>query len=121
MIFRIIFVTWLLSAAAFLIALGAAAQSLVAIVNDDERPTRGTRFVDAVLARNFLPWSALCFAGAFLINRRPLASYFSTGHIPAEDWVFPLVGSLLALVGVEFLAFGLMSRITRLLRERRRS
>jgi len=121
MIFRIIFVTLLLSAAAFLIALGATAQSLVAIVNDDERPTRGTRFVDAVLARHFLPWSAVCFAGAFLLNRRLLAAYVETGHIPAEDWVFPLVGSLLALVGVEFLAFGLMSRITRLLRERRRS
>jgi glycosyltransferase involved in cell wall biosynthesis len=120
MIFRVIFATVLLSSAAFLTALGATAQSLVAIINEDDKPTSGRRLVDAVLTYNFLPWSAFCFAAALVLNRRLLASYFETGHIPTDYWVFPLVGSLLALTGVEFLAFGLMSRITRLLAERRR-
>jgi glycosyltransferase involved in cell wall biosynthesis len=121
MIFRVIFATLMLSAAAFLAALGATAQSLVAIINEDDTSTPGRDVVDSVLTRNFLPWSAVCFAGAIVLDWRPLASYFKTGHIPTDLWVIPLVGSLLALTGVEFLAFGLMGRITRLLAERRKA
>lgn len=118
MIFRIALASTLLTAAALLTALGASAQSLVAIINKDMRPTAWARLADAALSRHYPFWSALFFAAALWVNRRPLASYWATGRIPVEYWVFPLVGSLLALTGVQLLAFGVMSRITRLLRER---
>ena len=55
---------------------------------------------------------------AVAFNHRLLSAYISTGRIPREFWVFPVVGSLCALVGVELIAFGLVGRVVALLRER---
>ena len=118
MIFRIILVTLLLVSSVFLTGLGASAQSLVSLVNQDRAPTRWARLLEGLLSRRYALLSALCFAFAFLVNRRLLAVYLETGRIPGDYWVFPLAGGLAALVGVQFLAFGLLSRIIRLLRER---
>ena len=49
---------------------------------------------------------------------RPLAAYLATGEIPSEFWVFPVAGAIFIIVGFEFLAFSVMSRIARLLWER---
>lgn len=111
MIFRIILVTWCLSVAAFLGAAGVAAQSLADVVNGEDPRNYGGWF----LAAGALSWAASLF-----FSRRLLSSYFSTGTIPNDYWVFPLVGTLFALIGVEFIAFALMARMARLLRERDR-
>ncbi len=120
MLFRIIFVVLLFSTAAFLASLGAVAQSMVSMLNRDDRVTSWQRWAEAAIARHFLWWGFLFLAASLWLNRGILASYWATGQIPIDQWVFPLVGSLLALVGVELVAFGLMERILRLLRERGR-
>ena len=118
MIFRIILVTLLLAGAAFLTALGAVAQSLVGIINEERTPPRWAALVDRFFAARFLWWGAASLVLSFVLNRRLLASYWATGQIPQDFWVFPLAGSLCALVALQFVAFGLVGRIVRLLQER---
>jgi len=120
MIFRLILVTFLLAVSAFLAALGAVAQALVGIINGDAGPAGGERAVRLPLSRRLFLWGAAGLASSLVLNRRVLAVYWKTGHIPSEWWVFPLVGVLFALVGCEFVAFGLVDRIASLLRERER-
>lgn len=116
MIFRIVLATVWLSLAAFLGALGTVAQSLTAVINR-EGALRGPGWPEAV-ARRLAWWGTGSIAFSLYLNRRPILSYWRTGHIPNEYWVFPVAGSLFALVGAEFIAFGLTGRIARLLRER---
>jgi hypothetical protein len=77
-------------------------------------------WIDAASSPYFVWLGLMSLAFSLFLNRQPLSTYFSTGHIPAEFWVFPVVGSLFALVGAELIAFGLVSRIARLLKERER-
>ncbi|MBI3549000.1 MAG: glycosyltransferase family 2 protein [Elusimicrobia bacterium] len=118
MIFRLILITVFLGLAAFLFALGAVSRALVGIINQE--PEDRSFWAKAAFEGWFV-WIGLA-SGIFsiLLNRGILAGYWRTGHIAFERqaWVFPLVGSLFALVGAEFVAFGLISRIARLLRER---
>lgn len=114
MIFRVILISFCACAAAFLFGLGKIAQALVAVINEQPAPTSGT-------GRQFLIGGAASFAVAVILNRRLLASYFSTGRIPSDYWVFPLVGMMFALVAVAFVGYGLADRIARLLAERERA
>lgn len=121
MIFRVALAALLLSTAAFLVALGTVAQSLVGIINQETRPRPLEALTDAIVGKRFVWWGSLALLLSVAINRRLLVSYFTTGHIPNEFWVFPVVGGLCALVGAELIAFGLVGRIIRLLSERERS
>lgn len=118
MVFRIVLVSFFLALAAFLLALGVVAQSLVGIINKDDKRWEG--WVEALINGRFGLFGFLSLLFAVFLNRRPLHSYFTTGHIPSDYWVFPIVGSIFALVGCQFIAFGLVGRIARLLRERER-
>lgn len=118
MIFRVALASILLGAAGFLIGLGTLAQSLVAVVNRDRSARRLESWFERWIGGHFVGWGIAALALAVLLNRRLLAAYFTTGHIPQEFWVFPLVGGFCALVGAAFVAFGLAGRIIRLLRER---
>ena len=118
MIFRVALAAILLSTAAFLVALGTVAQSLVAIINQERRERPAEALVAAWVGRRFLWWGAAALALAALLNRRLLFAYWATGRIPADYWSFAIVGGLCALVGAEFAAFGLMGRVVRLLAER---
>lgn len=120
MIFRLTLITVFLGLAAFLVALGATARALVGIINEEEE---GRSFwADAALEGRFVWLGLASGAVALWLNRALLIGYWRTGQIPFERqlWIFPLVGSLFALVGAEFVAFGLLSRVARLLRERER-
>ena len=108
MIFRFVLVTVWLSLAAFLVALGMVAQALTGVVN---RAVAAPR-------RSFAVWGTVSLIVAVCINHRPLSSYWHTGHIPTEYWIFPVVGSLFALVGAELIALAFVDRIARLLKER---
>lgn len=121
MFFRVALAALLLSTAAFLVALGTVAQSLAAIINRDETPRPLEALAAAVVGRRFVPWGLAALVLGAALNRRLIAVYLDTGHIPADYWVFPLVGGLCALVGAELIAFGLAGRVVRLLAERERS
>lgn len=108
MIFRIVLVTVWVSLAAFLVALGMVAQAMTGVINRSAPAPK----------RAFAGWGFCSLLLAVYINRRPLVSYWNTGHIPAEFWVFPVVGSIFALVGAELIAFAFVYRIARLLKER---
>lgn len=116
MVFRIVLVSFFLALAAFLIALGAVAQSLVGIINQEDKRWDG--WVQVLINGRFGVTGCVSLVFAVILNRRLLHSYFTTGQIPTDFWVFPIVGSLFALIGCEFIAFGLVGRIARLLRER---
>lgn len=118
MIFRLILVVWLLAMAAFLAALGVTAQSLVGIVNREQAPRPWDGWLRGALTRGFVSLGALSFSVAVFLNWDLLHVYWRTGHIPPHYWVLALVGSLFALVGAQYVAFGLMGRVARLLRER---
>lgn len=115
MFFRLFLTAVLLATAVFLVSLGAVAQSLVGIINREERPAKGPA---AKLIARFPLWGALSLLAGLWFVRKPLASYFSTGVIPMNFWVFPVVGGLFALVAFEFLAFHAVAEIARLLWER---
>jgi glycosyltransferase involved in cell wall biosynthesis len=124
MLFRLVLSTVLLGAAGFLAALGAAAQALTDLVNGAPDPfcVRGWK---ASLLGRFSLLGAACLALGVWINRRPLASYLLTGHIPVpgqgpEFWVFPVVGAMFVLAGIELLGFSALAGISRLLWERER-
>lgn len=119
-IFRIVLVTVWLALAAFLAALGVVAQAMTSVINREIERSRRTWWITTAISRRFAWLGAASLALSVYINRRPLFSYWKTGHIPTEYWMFPVVGSLFALIGAEFIAFGLMSRIARLLRERQK-
>jgi len=118
MFFRLMLTAVLMAAAVFLVALGLVAQSLVDIINrGDERFHPGRGLAGAVMSR-FVLWGCLSLATALVLNWRPLASYFSTGRIPHEFWVFPVIGMIFVVVGIEFVGFSIVARIAGLLWER---
>ncbi len=111
MIFRCVFVSWCLSAAVFLAAFGSTAQSLVRVVNEEDVQPK---------TRAFFALAAASAACGLILSRRLLASYFSTGTIPQNYWIFIVTGTLFALVCIEFLAFAVLEQVAYLLRERTR-
>ncbi len=121
MFFRVALAALLLAIASFLTALGAVTQSLTAIINRDAHARPLEAFAETVVGKRFLWWGFAALALGAVLNRRPLEAYVSTGHIPNDYWVFPLVGGLCALVGAELVAFGLVGRVVRLLAERERA
>ncbi|MBI4347865.1 MAG: glycosyltransferase family 2 protein [Elusimicrobia bacterium] len=121
MFFRVALAALLLATGAFLVALGAVTQSLTSLINRDETPRTLEALADSIVGRRYLGWGAALLALGVFLNRRTLEAYVSTGHIPNDYWVFPLVGGLCALVGLEFVAFGLVGRVVRLLAERERA
>jgi glycosyltransferase involved in cell wall biosynthesis len=119
MIFRLILVTVLWGTSVFLLSLGLVAQTLVDLIHRGPDPFIAGGWRAAVL-RRFPLWGALSLALAVWIDRRPLASYLSTGKIPVpgqgqEYWIFPVVGAMFVLIGFELLAFSAVVAIARLL------
>ncbi|MFH2202527.1 MAG: glycosyltransferase family 2 protein [Elusimicrobiota bacterium] len=117
MFFRLILTSVLFASSVFLLSLGLVAQSLVGIINHEKAAPDG--WPRAVTDR-FALWGALSLAAALVINKRPLLSYWRTGEIPAEFWVFPVAGALFVLIGLQLLAFYVVAGLSRLLWERER-
>jgi len=115
MLFRLMLTSVLLASSVFLFSLGLVAQSLVGLVHHEKAPPEGWR---ASVTRRFPVWGALSLSAALVLNRRPLSAYWATGEIPNEFWVFPVAGALFVIVGIELLAFCVVSRISSLLWER---
>lgn len=115
MFFRLILTAVLLATAVFLVSLGQVAQALVGIINRE----KDEAFEGALLGR-FPLWGALSIAVAAFLVRRPLISYWNTGGIPMDFWVFPVAGALFVVVGVEFIGFYAVAEIARLLWDRER-
>ncbi|MEK7743945.1 MAG: hypothetical protein AAB578_06120, partial [Elusimicrobiota bacterium] len=112
-----------LGSSVFLLSLGLVAQNLVDLIHRGEDPfaSGGLR---AALLKRFPALGLTSLALALWINRRPLASWLACGRIPLspgqEFWVFPVVGAMFTLIGVELLGFSAVNAIARLLWERER-
>ena len=123
MIFRLILVSVFLGSSVFLLSLGLVAQNLVDLIHRGEDPFASGGF-RAALLRRFPALGLLSLALAVWINRRPLASWLACGRIPLspgqEFWVFPVVGAMFTLIGLELLGFSAVNAIARLLWERER-
>ena len=121
MIFRLILVSVLIAAAVFLMCLGLVAQTLVDLIHRGQDPFAAGGWRAALLKR-FPAMGLLSLLLALWVNRRPLMSYFQTGQIPLgqgqEFWVFPVVGAMFTLIGLELLGFSAVAGIARLLWER---
>jgi len=117
MFFRLILISVLLASAVFLLALGLVAQSLVGIINHEKEGLTGWA---RAMTDRFALWGCLSLIAGLVINRRPLVSYWETGGIPPEFWVFPVAGALFVLVGFELLAFHVVAGISQMLWERER-
>lgn len=117
MLFRLSLISVLLATAVFLVSLGSVAQSLVGIINHEREGFAG---LPGVLMRGFPGWGLASLALALFLVRRPLLSYWSTGEIPMDFWVFPVAAALFALIGCEFLAFYAVTWVARMLWERER-
>jgi glycosyltransferase involved in cell wall biosynthesis len=115
MLFRLMLTSVLFASSVFLFSLGLVAQSLVGLVHHEKTPPGGWK---GFMTRRFPVWGALSLGAAVLLNRRPLTAYWATGNIPEEFWVFAVVGALFTIVGVEMLAFYVVSEISGLLWER---
>ncbi|PCI40769.1 MAG: hypothetical protein COB53_00310 [Elusimicrobia bacterium] len=120
MVFRLMLVAVLLASSVFLITLGLVAQSLVGLINRESEAIPDEPGLRTAILDRLPLWGGLSIFAALLINKRPLVSYWQTGEIPGEFWVFPVVGGLFAIVGIELLAFWVVNQIAAQLRERER-
>ncbi|MFA6092459.1 MAG: glycosyltransferase family 2 protein [Elusimicrobiota bacterium] len=119
MFFRLIFVSVLLGTAAFLYALGLTVQTMVDLIHRAADPfLSGSRRM--IILRAF-PWAGgASLLLALWVDRRPFAAYILTGHIPVpgqgqEFWVFPVVGGMFALFGLQLLALSALLAVSRML------
>jgi glycosyltransferase involved in cell wall biosynthesis len=119
MIYRLVAVAVALTSGVALVAIGLLAQQTVHLIHEDFEPPRGLRgMLHNIVAQKFSSIGvALVFAGV-LLNGGSLVQYVKTGQVTAH-WVYVLTGGLLVTLGIEFVAFAVLSRALEALRARR--
>lgn len=120
MIYRLVAVAVSLTCGVALVAIGVLAQQTVLLIHDDlQQPQRGLRGVlQNLIARKFSWTGAALVMGGILLNVRSLVQYVTTARVTAH-WIYVLTGGLLVTLGVELIAFAVLSRALATLRARR--
>ena len=119
MIYRLVAVVVALTSGVALLAIGLLAQQTVHLIHEDFDPPRGLPgMLHTIIARRFSSIGVTLVLAGILINGRSLVEYFTTGQVTAH-WIYVLTGGLLVTLGIEFIAFAVMSRALDRLRARR--
>jgi hypothetical protein len=119
MIYRLVAVAVALTSGVALLAIGLLAQQTVHLIHEDYDPPRGLRgWLHNLIARRFSWIGAGLVLAGILLNGRSLVQYVSTGQVTAH-WIYVLTGGLLVTLGIEFIAFAVLSRALDTLRARR--
>jgi len=119
MIYRLVAVGVAMTSGVALVAIGLLAQQIVQLVHEDFSPGRGVgRLLRRLGARQFTLIGAALVLGGIVLNFRSVVEYLTTGQVTAH-WIYVLTGGLLVTLGIELLAFGVLSRALGTLRARR--
>ena len=120
MIYRLVAVAVGITAGVNLVAVGVLGQQMVALIHEDFGPPPALRSVlHRVLLRYLIPWGILAILGGVVLNWGGILEYVRTGHVTSH-WIYIITGGLLVTLGVEFVSFGVLARVLRILEFRRR-